>query len=210
MSYYIASDRFGNYDLCHHGIKGQKWGIRRYQNEDMTWTAAGKERYGRDGGGSHKEKREFRSRAKAAKMLQRQSAKNERLAQRFEKHGKTAKAAALRQINKYNQENIEKRITGSRQSFRDAMFGGQKWMNSRTANFNTPLSRLEERQIQRGMRAALRLTSEKTLRRMTAEEGANYARSKYTYNYAFLTGRAHQHRKDTQKARQQERRNNRR
>lgn len=30
--------------LEHHGIKGQKWGVRRYQNEDGTWTAAGKAR----------------------------------------------------------------------------------------------------------------------------------------------------------------------
>ena len=30
--------------LSHHGIKGQKWGIRRYQNEDGTWTEAGKRR----------------------------------------------------------------------------------------------------------------------------------------------------------------------
>lgn len=33
-------------DLMHHGIKGQKWGIRRFQNEDGTWTGAGKKRYG--------------------------------------------------------------------------------------------------------------------------------------------------------------------
>ena len=33
------------YELCHHGIKGQKWGVRRYQNEDGTLTNAGKERY---------------------------------------------------------------------------------------------------------------------------------------------------------------------
>lgn len=32
--------------LYHYGILGQKWGIRRYQNEDGTWTAAGKQRYG--------------------------------------------------------------------------------------------------------------------------------------------------------------------
>ena len=31
-------------ELYHHGIKGQKWGIRRYQNEDGTYTASGKER----------------------------------------------------------------------------------------------------------------------------------------------------------------------
>ena len=31
--------------LAHHGIKGQKWGVRRYQNEDGTLTAEGKKRY---------------------------------------------------------------------------------------------------------------------------------------------------------------------
>lgn len=31
--------------LYHHGIKGQHWGVRRYQNEDGTLTSAGKARY---------------------------------------------------------------------------------------------------------------------------------------------------------------------
>lgn len=31
--------------LYHHGIKGQHWGIRRFQNEDGSLTAAGRERY---------------------------------------------------------------------------------------------------------------------------------------------------------------------
>lgn len=31
--------------LAHHGVKGQKWGVRRYQNLDGSLTAAGKERY---------------------------------------------------------------------------------------------------------------------------------------------------------------------
>ena len=34
--------------LCHFGILGQKWGVRRYQNEDGTYTEEGKKRYGRD------------------------------------------------------------------------------------------------------------------------------------------------------------------
>ena len=41
-----------NDELTHYGIKGQKWGIRRFQNEDRTWTAAGKERYGDSDGSS--------------------------------------------------------------------------------------------------------------------------------------------------------------
>ena len=31
--------------LAHHGIKGQKWGVRRYQNLDGSLTPLGKERY---------------------------------------------------------------------------------------------------------------------------------------------------------------------
>jgi hypothetical protein len=31
--------------LAHHGILGQKWGIRRFQNKDGSYTAAGKKRY---------------------------------------------------------------------------------------------------------------------------------------------------------------------
>ena len=32
-------------ELYHHGIKGQKWGVRRFQKKDGTLTAAGKKRY---------------------------------------------------------------------------------------------------------------------------------------------------------------------
>ena len=31
--------------LAHHGIKGMKWGVRRFQNEDGSLTSAGKKRY---------------------------------------------------------------------------------------------------------------------------------------------------------------------
>lgn len=46
--------KMGTYDLIaqnfdelyHHGIKGQKWGIRRFQNPDGSLTPEGKRRYG--------------------------------------------------------------------------------------------------------------------------------------------------------------------
>ena len=37
-----------NGELYHHGVKGQKWGVRRYQNADGTLTPAGKKRYDKE------------------------------------------------------------------------------------------------------------------------------------------------------------------
>lgn len=36
------------YVLKHSGVKGMKWGVRRYQNKDGSLTPAGKKRYDRD------------------------------------------------------------------------------------------------------------------------------------------------------------------
>lgn len=55
--------------LEHHGIKGQKWGIRRFQNPDGSLTNAGRKRYG-DSSGSEKsssaQKRSFFGRKKSS------------------------------------------------------------------------------------------------------------------------------------------------
>ena len=41
----MRNDYQSNY-LAHHGILGQKWGVRRYQNPDGSLTSAGRKRYG--------------------------------------------------------------------------------------------------------------------------------------------------------------------
>ena len=54
MSYICISNNDGTYSLvhaddegiylAHHGVKGQRWGVRRFQNKDGSLTAAGKNR----------------------------------------------------------------------------------------------------------------------------------------------------------------------
>ena len=49
-----------NYDyLCHYGILGQKWGIRRYQNYDGSYTQAGLKRYEKSRNEYEKNKNEY-------------------------------------------------------------------------------------------------------------------------------------------------------
>lgn len=43
--YYTSGYPISDY-LYHHGIKGQRWGIRRFQNNDGSLTTAGRKRYG--------------------------------------------------------------------------------------------------------------------------------------------------------------------
>ena len=45
---HISTSVLEGVHIEHHGILGQKWGIRRFQNKDGSLTAAGKQRYGSD------------------------------------------------------------------------------------------------------------------------------------------------------------------
>lgn len=61
--------------LAHRGVKGQKWGVQRYQNADGTLTDAGQKRYMKKAeklSGDY-EKRKERSAKKANKSLEKAS-----------------------------------------------------------------------------------------------------------------------------------------
>ena len=45
MEYYGTSHWAPTDTICHYGVKGMKWGVRRYQNKDGSLTSAGKNRY---------------------------------------------------------------------------------------------------------------------------------------------------------------------
>ena len=49
-NYILTSDGsfISDEELYHYGIKGQKWGVRRYQNDDGSLTPSGKKRYSDD------------------------------------------------------------------------------------------------------------------------------------------------------------------
>lgn len=76
-------------ELCHFGILGQKWGIRRYQNFDGSYTKAGLERYSKSKGKYESAKANY------------QSIKSNRASSRYEKkYAKSKVKEAKQRMNK--------------------------------------------------------------------------------------------------------------
>ena len=58
-----------NAELFHTGVKGMKWGVRRYQNKDGSLTPLGKKRYAKELAKLEAEKKRVRQQEQTAKKL---------------------------------------------------------------------------------------------------------------------------------------------
>ena len=126
---YRITDLVSSQELYHHGIKGQKWGRRRFQNEDGTLTPAGKERYDDDGPSekkkeykipenksTHRLKIEEKYKAKGMSAKEAEQAAARRI--RGEQYAVTAAAVTVTACiayNKYKNYNIDKTISTEQQ-----------------------------------------------------------------------------------------------
>lgn len=111
-------------ELYHHGIQGQRWGFRRFQNEDGSWTPEGRERYGEGGARSTSDVQKYKAkvsyntqkykedlRSKSQKERDIRTAKEERL--RIKENAKTTRLARKEQgkfdrLNKKEERRLNK------------------------------------------------------------------------------------------------------
>ena len=179
--YIIPSDN----DLMHFGIKGQKWGVRRYQNPDGSYTAEGLKRYGLS------DKKRAHQINRINLMYNRSNKWTSRKIRKLDKKGKTAKANVMREMYKDNERARKEKIANvrkmqvrqdlkksKRQDWKDVLLGGQRWKANNAANMTTFLSRLGEYNTQRLMRWASNVTFNSTLARQSAKEGYDYLKRK--------------------------------
>lgn len=96
--------------LEHHGIKGQRWGIRNFQNEDGTLTAEGKSRYRV----SRTERKERRAEQKAEKKAAKLASIPESKTWKAKEARYLSDAELNRRNNRLQKEEQYKRMTESK------------------------------------------------------------------------------------------------
>lgn len=91
---------YNDNELQHFGVKGMKWGVRRYENKDGSLTPAGRKRYNDDGTKkTHKQKKAYKAEVKVAKK---QAKKDEKEAKKLNAtKGQVRTRAVLKAVGTY-------------------------------------------------------------------------------------------------------------
>lgn len=87
--------------LQHHGILGQKWGVRRFQNKDGSLTPAGKKKlYGKGADGGYESYKSRLKRSMDAAKYEEDIAKNQKKLDKATSKGNSSKIQKYSQIDK--------------------------------------------------------------------------------------------------------------
>ena len=81
--------------------------------------------------------------------------------------------------NKLNKMSDEEFKKTKNQDFRDTLANTHKYKDTSSATLTTPMSRLSQYNVQRGMRWMSNFTFERTLSRMDAKQGYDYLNRKH-------------------------------
>lgn len=175
---YTATDLALRSYIEHHGVKGQKWGIRRYQNPDGSLTEKGKNKV-------------LKMYQKIEKTYDRMITKSDKYAANAKKKGKTGKEKTWNYASEMNRkakaERLSKLGNMTYQEFKkskskDRFLGlySQRFMdrNSSAIDMTSKITRWNERYNQFGNRIQSWTTFNKVLDTMSGEEGYRYLNTK--------------------------------
>ena len=95
--------------LAHSGVKGMKWGVRRYQNKDGTLTAAGKKRYNKTLAKVREEEKKLKNQQATKAKIDRLNARVDALNQKKGMSGEKSKTKTTAEIQSEQSDNTRRR-----------------------------------------------------------------------------------------------------
>lgn len=159
-------------ELTHWGVKGMRWGIRRYQNKDGTLTPAGKKRYNAEMSKLKAEEKVLKNKMKTKSQLDKLEAKRKEVEdlrkgklpasskESSEPKKKTVKDLSDEELFKaVNRLNLEKRYSELNPQ---QVSKGKKFVNDMIEKAVIPaVQEVSKNAIKNGLESAIKKTTEK-------------------------------------------------